>query len=364
MPRVDAFLKLGRDQGCSDVHLAVNSAPLIRHNGTLAPVKYRKLSSAELDDLLHEILTDKQKQKLSTGSGIDFSYTSNETGRYRVSIFKKVGGLGATFRVIPATIPTLEEICLPSCVRQMLFNRQGMILVTGSTGTGKSTTLAAMINVLNKTQRLNILTLEDPIEYIHKSEKSLIVQREIGTHVDSYKTGLRAALREDPDVILVGELRDPETILMAMTAAETGHLVLATLHTTTAAKTVDRVIDAMPTEAKSQAAGFLAQHLKGVISQKLVKTADGRTRKAVVEIMLNTPAISNLILTRKVFQIPSVIQTGKDIGMQLLDQALLEALRRKEIDPDDAYLHAIDKKPFQQYVTDPDLLPQVNLAVN
>ena len=191
-----------------------------------------------------------------------------------------------------------------------------------------------------------------------------MIQREIGTHVGSYHEGLRAALREDPDVILVGELRDPKTILMAMTAAETGHLVLGTLHTTSATKTIDRIIDAMPSEQKYQAAAFLSQHLHGVISQKLVRTFDGRMRKAIVEIFVKTPAISSLILNGKVFQIPSVLQTGKDQGMQLMDQALFEAVNNKEIDPDDAYLHASNKQQFQRFVTNPDLLPQVNLAVS
>jgi twitching motility protein PilT len=237
-----------------------------------------------------------------------------------------------------------------------------MILVTGATGTGKSTTLASMIDWLNANRKFNIITLEDPVEFLHQSKQSLVIQRSVGSHVNRFAEGLRAALREDPDVILVGELRDPETISMAMTAAETGHLVLGTLHTTSAVKTLDRIIDAMPIEQKGLTATFLAQHLKGVISQRLVRTADGRGRKAILEIMLNTPAISNLILNRKIFQIPSLLQTGRELGMQLMDQALMEALRNKQIDPDDAYINAQDKKPFQRFVTNPDLLPQVNLA--
>ena len=364
MPRVDAFLKLGRDQNCSDIHLAVGTPPLIRMHGELSRIKYRDLSKSELNDLIKEILTETQVEELSTKHNIEFSYHCEEAGRFRVSVFHKVGGIGATFRSIAPTIPTLAELGLPPVVEKMLDTNQGMILVTGTTGTGKSTTLASMINLLNQTRRLNIITLEDPIEYVHKSDKSLVIQREIGTHVTNYHMGLRAALREDPDVILVGELRDPKTILMAMTAAETGHLVLGTLHTTSATKTIDRIIDAMPTEQKSQAAAFLAQHLHGVISQKLVRTLDGRQRKAIVEIFIKTPAISSLILNGKVFQIPSVLQTGKEQGMQLMDQALLEAINKKEIDPDEAYLHASNKQQFQRFVTNPDLLPHVNLAVN
>jgi twitching motility protein PilT len=364
MPRIDAFLKLGREQDCSDVHFAVNTPPLLRFNGELTPIKYRKMSNDELESLLMEILTDSQLEEFQRKRSLDFSYQSEEAGRFRVSLFKKVGGVGAAFRVIAPTIPELSQLGLPPVAEKMLMNQQGMILVTGSTGTGKSTTLASMIHYLNERKRLNIITLEDPIEYVHKSERSLVVQREIGTHVRNYKDGLRAALREDPDVILIGELREPDTILMAMTAAETGHLVLGTLHTSSAVKTIDRIIDVMPAEQKFQAASFLAQHLCGVLSQKLVRTADGRSRKAVVEVFVNTPAIANLIMNGKVFQIPSILQTGKEMGMQLMDQALLTALQRKEIDPDDAYVNASDKQQFQRFVSNPDLLPQVNLAIS
>ena len=211
-------------------------------------------------------------------------------------------------------------------------------MVTGATGTGKTTTLSAMIDHLNSHRKLNIITLEDPIEFVHKSKESLIIQRGVGTHVRSFAEGLRAALREDPDVILVGELRDPETISMAMTAAETGHLVLGTLHTSSAVKTLDRIVDAMPTEQKALA--------------------------AIVEIMINNSSIANLILNKKIFQIPSVLQTSREAGMQLMDQALLSAIEEKLIDPDDAYVHATEKKLFQRFVTNPDLLPQINLAIS
>ncbi|MDH5446489.1 MAG: PilT/PilU family type 4a pilus ATPase [Gammaproteobacteria bacterium] len=364
MPRINAFLKLGREQGGSDIHLSVGSPPLIRLHGELQAIKYRELSENELEDLVNEILTQEQIDTFSSGKDLDFSYEHPEVGRFRVNLYRKFNGIGASLRAIAPIIPSLGELGLPDIVEQMLHANQGLILVTGATGTGKSTTLASMIHWLNQNRRFNIITLEDPVEYIHKSEQSLIIQRAVGSHVCGFAEGLRAALREDPDVILVGELRDPETISMAMTAAETGHLVLGTLHTTSAVKTLDRIIDAMPTEQKSLASTFLAQHLKGVVSQKLVRTVDGRNRQAVVEIMVNTPAISRLILTGKVFQIPSILQTGRDSGMQLMDQALLESVKKKEIDPDDAYIHANDKKQFQRYVTNPDLLPQINLAVN
>lgn len=364
MARINAFLKLGREQGGSDIHLAVGSPPLIRLYGQLQAIKYRELSAKELEDLVDEILLPEQKQQFANGEDLDFSYEDDEVGRFRVNLYRTFNGIGASLRAIAPQIPPLPELGLPTIVDKLLLASQGLILVTGATGTGKSTTLASMIDWLNHHRRYNIITLEDPVEYIHKSDQSLIIQRAVGTHVKSFADGLRAALREDPDVILVGELRDPKTISMAMTAAETGHLVLGTLHTTSAVKTLDRIIDAMPTELKSLATTFLSQHLNAVLSQKLVRTIDGRNRKAMVEVMVNTPAISRLILSGKVFQIPAALQTGRDYGMQLMDQALLEAVQNKQIDPDDAYIHATDKKQFQRFVTSPDLLPQINLAVS
>lgn len=364
MSRINAFLQLGREQNCSDIHFAVGSPPLVRQLGELTPIKYRDLTAAELEDLLFEITPPELQALCKSGEDLDFSYEDAEVGRFRVNVYHKVGGLGATFRVIAPTIPTLKELGLPKVVESLIQTNNGLVLITGATGTGKSTTLAAMINYLNNNRRLNIITLEDPIEFVYESKLSLVVQRAVGEHVETFAAGLRAALREDPDVILVGELRDPETISLAMTAAETGHLVLGTLHTSSAVKSLDRILDAMPSEQKAQTATFMAQNLRGVISQKLVRTADGRNRKAIVEIMLNVPSITSLILTGKIHQIPSVLQTGADKGMQLMDQALMDALKHGEIDPDDAYLHSTDKKRFQQYVNDPDILPTINLSVN
>lgn len=361
--RINAFLKLGRQQGGSDIHFAVGNPPLVRLHGELNPIKYRDLTDNEIEDLTREILTPDQVEQFEQGNDLDFSYEDEEVGRFRVNMFHKVTGIGASFRAIAPKIPSFKDLGLPPVVEKFLHATQGLILVTGATGTGKSTTLAAMIDWINANRRYNIITLEDPIEYVHHSKQSLIIQRAVGTHVSSFIEGLRAALREDPDVILVGELRDSDTISMAMTAAETGHLVLGTLHTTNAIKTLDRIIDAMPTSQKTLAKSFLASHLNAVISQKLIRTADGRYRKAIVEIMSRNSAISNLIMTNKIFQIPSVIQTATEQGMQLLDQALLKAVQNKEVDPDDAYLHATDKKLFQRFVTNPELLPQVNLAV-
>ena len=362
MARIDAFLKLGTQQGCSDVHLAVGVPPMLRMHGDLLPIKFRELRAVELEGYITEILTHAQNQHFAKGGDLDFSYVSTEGGRFRVNVYRKETGVGATFRAIPAEVPTLEKLALPPIVAKLCDFHQGMVLVTGSTGTGKSTTLAAMIDHLNQTRRLNIISLEDPIEFVHPSKNSQVIQRELGTHIPSFAEGVRAAMREDPDVILVGELRDAETISMAMTAAETGHLVLGTLHTTSAVKTIDRVIDALPVEEREQTKSFLAQSLLAVVTQVLVKTADGHGRKAVCEVLMMTKAIAKLIQTEQTHQIPTQLQMGRDLGMQLLDQALLAAITARSVDPDDAYTYALEKRAFQKYVTDTSMLSKVDLT--
>jgi len=361
LARIDAFLKLGTQQGCSDVHLAVGVPPMLRMHGDLLPIKFRELRAVELEGYIAEILTHSQNEQFNKGNDLDFSYVSTEGGRFRVNVFRKDTGVGATFRSIPAEVPTLEKLALPPIVTKLCDFHQGMVLVTGSTGTGKSTTLAAMIDHLNQTRRLNIISLEDPIEFVHPSKNSQVIQRELGTHIPSFAEGVRAAMREDPDVILVGELRDAETISMAMTAAETGHLVLGTLHTTSAVKTIDRVIDALPVEEREQTKSFLAQSLLAVVTQVLVKTGDGHGRKAICEVLMMTKAIAKLIQTEQTHQIPTQLQMGRDLGMQLLDQALLGAIAARTIDPDDAYTYANEKRAFQKYVTDTSMLPKVDL---
>jgi len=362
LARIDAFLKLGMQQGCSDVHLAVGVPPMLRMNGDLMPIKFRDLRDTELESYLLEILSKKQEEHFMGGHDLDFSYVSSDKGRFRVNLFRKETGIGATFRAIPTEIPSLEKLNLPPIVRKLCDYHQGMILVTGSTGTGKSTTLAAMIDLLNSTRKLNIISLEDPIEFVHQSKQSQVIQRELGTHIPTFAEGVRAAMREDPDVILVGELRDAETISMAMTAAETGHLVLGTLHTTSATKTIDRVIDALPIEQREQTKSFLSSSLLAVLTQVLVKNADGRGRRAMLEIMVMTRAISKLIQTDQTFQIPSQLQTNRDLGSQLLDQALLNALAAREVDVDDAVAYASEKRLFQKYITDTSLLPKLESA--
>ncbi|MDB6089932.1 MAG: twitching motility protein PilT [Gammaproteobacteria bacterium] len=362
MARIDAFLKLGSQQGCSDVHLAVGVPPMLRMHGDLLPIKFRDLRATELEGYISEILTRSQGEQFGKGSDLDFSYVSAEGGRFRVNVYRKETGIGATFRSIPSEVPTLEKLALPPTVTKLCDFHQGMVLVTGSTGTGKSTTLAAMIDHLNQTRKLNIISLEDPIEFVHRSKNSQVIQRELGTHIPTFAEGVRAAMREDPDVILVGELRDAETISMAMTAAETGHLVLGTLHTTSAVKTIDRIIDALPVEEREQTKSFLAQSLLAVVTQVLIKTGDARGRKAICEVLLMTKAVAKLIQTYQSHQIPSQMQMGRDLGMQLLDQAMLTAIAAREIDPDDAYGYATNKSAFQKYVTDTNMLPKLDLA--
>jgi twitching motility protein PilT len=361
MPRIDAFLKLGLAQGCSDVHLAVGVPPMLRMHGDLMPIKFRELTDTELDAYITEILAQNQQDRLKDGHDLDFSYVSEDGGRFRVNVFRKATGVGATFRFIPQEIPTLDSLKMPGIIADLCDHHQGMVLVTGSTGTGKSTTLAAMVDHINRNRNLNIISLEDPIEFVHESQRCQIIQRELNTHLPSFAEGIRAALREDPDVILVGEMRDAETISMAMTAAETGHLVLGTLHTTGAAKTIDRMIDALPGEMREQTKSFLGMGLNAVVTQTLVKTPDGRGRRAILEIMVMTRAIAKMIATDQTHQIPAQLQTGGDLGMQLMDNALMNAIQSKEIDPDDAFRFATDKNAFQKYVTDTSMLPKLDV---
>ena len=363
MARIDAFLKLGLAQGCSDVHLAVGIPPMLRLHGDLMPIKFRDLGGPELEDYIQEILTKAQKQRFENGEDLDFSYVGSDSGRFRVNVYRKETGVGATFRSIPSDIPSMDRLGLPPIIEKFCDLHQGMVLVTGSTGTGKSTTLASMIDHLNSTRSLNIISLEDPIEFVHTSKQSQVVQRELGTHLPSFAEGVRAALREDPDVILVGELRDAETISMAMTAAETGHLVLGTLHTTSAVKSVDRIIDALPADQREQTKSFLSHSLHAVVTQNLVKTADGRGRRAVLEVLVMTRAIAKLIMTEQSHQIPAQLQTGKSLGMQTMDQSLLDAMSQKLIDPDDAYRYATDHKKFERFVTDTTILPTSEVNV-
>src|SRR6202522_746059 len=359
MARIDAFLKLGVAQGCSDLHLAVGVPPMLRVHGDLMPIKFRDLGEAELEGYITEVLNPSQIKVLREGNDLDFSYVSADGGRFRVNVFRKETGIGAAFRAIPTQMPSIDQLALPPIVRKLCDYHQGMILVTGSTGTGKTTTLAAMIDYLNATRALNIISLEDPIEFVHRSKSSQVIQRELGTHWPSFAEGVRAAMREGPDAILVGAVRERETIARTVTAAETGHLVLGTLHTTSATKTIDRIIDALPNDEREQTKTFLANSLIAVITQILLKTPDQRARKAVCEVMVLTKAIGKLIMTDQTHQIPSQLQMGKEYGMQLMDQALLAAINAKEVDPEHAYTYASDKKKSHRFATDMPGAPAV-----
>ena len=313
----------------SDLHVAAGSRPLVRVNGVLGPLEDTpEMTPAETQQLLYRILTTEQQKRLEVERQIDVSYAISGVGRFRVNVFFQRNAVGAVFRLIPHKIRTLEDLGLPPVLRKLTERPRGLVLVTGPTGSGKSTTLAAMIDEINRTRAGHILTIEDPIEFLHRHRKCLVNQREIGVDARGFADALRGALRQDPDVILLGEMRDLETIATALTAAETGHLVFATLHTRGAAATIDRVIDVFPAEQQAQVRAQLASALEGVVTQALLQTADGRGRVAAMEIMLPDYAVRNLIRQRKLEQIYSVMQTGTARGMQTLEQSLAELVQR------------------------------------
>ena len=351
MARIDALFNMMNEQGASDLHLSTGNPPIFRQRGEMVRLNFKALGHDELKTILYEILSEKQKAHFEETKDLDFAYEVPGLARFRGNIMMQYRGIAAVFRIIPAKILSADELGLPEGVRRMTNFKKGMVLVTGPTGSGKSTTLAGMIDLINSTRKEHILTFEDPLEFIHENKMSLMNQRQIGQHTESFASALRAALREDPDVILVGEMRDLTTIQLAMSAAETGHLVFGTLHTSTAAKTVDRIIDVFPTDQQEQVRAMLSESLKGVICQQLLKTAEGTGRVAALEIMLGTPAIANLIREGKTFQIPSIMQTARKDGMQLMDQHLLDLLKTKKVNPEEAYRCAIDKKQFEQYLT-------------
>ncbi len=353
MAKIDAFFKLMNDQGASDLHLVSGSQPILRVHGDMERVKYKVMENDELKGILYEICPENKIKVFEETGDIDFGYEVPNLARYRCNFFQQKWGIGAVFREIPSEILTAEQLGLPTVLNKLAMLHKGMVLVTGPTGSGKSTTLAAMIDYVNRNKKSHILTVEDPVEFVHKSQSCVINHREVGLHTQSFKAALRGALREDPDIILVGEMRDLETIELALEAASTGHLVFGTLHTQSAAKTVDRVIDVFPANQQAQIRTTLSESLKGVVAQNLFKRIDKKGRIAVLEILVVTAATSNLIREGKTFQIPSVIQTGKKYGMQSLDDAILEAMQAKKISPEDAYDKAIVKERFVQYLKEP-----------
>ncbi len=322
MARIDAIFEAVQAQGASDLHLSVGAPPMIRRHGDMEPIPYQELTRELTELLLLEIMGEKARADFAERRDVDFSYELPGKFRIRCNVYEENRGLAGAFRLLPSSILTLDQLGLPAHLGELTDARKGLVLVTGPPGSGKSTTLAALLDHLNQRQRRHIITIEDPIEYVHANRKCLIHQREVGRHTPSFSAALHAALREDPDTLLVGEMRDRETMGLALTAAQTGQLVLGTLHTTSAAETVERIVDTFPADLQGQARGALASSLRAVISQRLIKRGDGKGRVAAVEILLGTPAVSALIREKKIHQIPSVIQTGRREGMIAMDDCL------------------------------------------
>lgn len=333
--RINDLLQLAVQEGASDLHLTVGSAPVLRINGTMVPIDSDPLQPEDTERLMNEITNDEHLQRVKELGGTDFGFGFEDKARFRVSVLKQKNHYGIVMRQIPSKLMALEDIGLPSQVKELLFRPRGLVLVTGPTGSGKTTTLASMINIINDERDCHIVTVEDPVEYYHSHHKSLITQREVGVDVKSFALALRAALRQDPDVILVGEMRDLETMEAAITAAETGHLVLATLHTTGAARTVDRIVDAFPTDQQEQVRVQLSATLIAVISQVLLPRVDKEGRAAAFEIMIATDSIRSLIRDGKTFRITSDIQTGGRLGMVTLDSSLLRLYEEGKIGLED-----------------------------
>ncbi len=353
MAKIDAFFKLMHDQGASDLHLVSGSQPILRVRGEMERVQYKELENDELKAMLYEIAPEDKVKLFEETGDVDFGYEIPGLARYRANFFRQKYGVAAVFREIPSDVLTTEQLGLPPTCKKFAMLQKGLVLVTGPTGSGKSTTLAAIIDYANKMRKDHIITVEDPIEFVHKSQGCIVNHREIGAHTKSFSAALRGALREDPDIILVGEMRDLETIQLALEAASTGHLVFGTLHTTSAPKTVDRVVDVFPANQQAQIRTTLSESLKGVIAQNLFKRIDKKGRCAALEVLVVTYAVSNLIREAKTHQLPSAMQTGKKFGMQTLDDAIMELLLKKWISPEDAYDKSIDKQKFVQFLKEP-----------
>ncbi len=332
--KFEQVLRFAVQQNASDIHFSSGMSPIVRIVGELKRVEMPPIQKEELQQFIYPYLRDEQKAALEKNREADIAVSIPGVSRYRVNVFKHLNGLSASFRVIPEAVRSLDELLMPPVLKEIIRNRKGLILVTGPTGSGKSTTLAAMINEINRTRREHIITLEDPIEYVHEPRQSLIHQREINVHTTGFADGLRSALREDPDVILVGEMRDLDTITNALHAAETGHLVFSTLHTNNAAETIDRIINVFPAEQQQQIRMVLAATLIAVIAQRLVKKAHQTDRIALLEILIGTPAVRNLIREGKTHQINSAIQTGSEFGMRTFQKSLDELRQRNLVPPD------------------------------
>jgi twitching motility protein PilT len=342
---IDRFLRFVGKQGGSDLHLSSGTRPQVRLHGLMTPINMNPLTAEEAAHLLDEVIPERNKKEFAELMDTDFAYELSDVGRFRVNIFMDRFGMGGVFRLIPHTLLTPEALGLPDAARRFCELPKGLILVTGPTGSGKSTTLATMLDMINKARKDHIITIEDPIEFVHTNQKCLVNQREVKSHTGSFAAALRAALREDPDIVLVGEMRDLETTHIAIETAETGHLVLATLHTTTAASTVDRIIDQFPADRQQQIRTMLSTSLKGVIAQTLLRRKAGG-RVAAYEVLVVTSAIANLIREGRTFQIPSIMQTARKEGMMMLNDAALKLVMEGTVDAEEAMDKVVDKKDF------------------
>ncbi|MFZ0497923.1 MAG: PilT/PilU family type 4a pilus ATPase [Steroidobacteraceae bacterium] len=347
MATIDSFLLEVLEKRGSDLHFIAGDPPRIRQYGDLMALKPEKLAQDFVKDALHEVMPKTALDRFESKDGADFAYTIPERGRFRVNVMRQLNGMGAVFRAIPSTALTLDDLKLPEAVRQLCRTNNGLILVTGKTGSGKSTTLAAMIDDINTRVKGHILTIEDPIEFVHQRKSCLISQREIGVHATSFASALHSALREDPDVILVGELRDLETMSIAVTAAEMGILVMGTLHTNGAAATVDRMVNVFPSDKQSHVRTMLSTSLRGVVSQQLLQKADKQGRVAALEILVNTPAAANLIRQGKLDQLENTMQSGAQFGMRTMDSAIQQLLDQRMVTGKEAYKKAINKARFE-----------------
>jgi len=353
MAKIDAFFQLMHDQGASDLHLVSGQQPALRIRGEMERIKFDVLTNDALKAMLYEIAPEHKVKQFEETGDADFAYEIPGLARYRANFFQQQFGCAAVFREIPSRIVTAQELGLPPVVSKLASLPRGLVLVTGPTGCGKSTTLAAIIDEANSTRKDHIITIEDPVEFVHQSKSCIVNHREVGRHTKSFAAALRGALREDPDIILVGELRDLETISLAVEAASTGHLVFATLHTTNAAKSVDRIIEVFPAAEQMQIRSTLADGLRAIIAQVLFKRVDKIGRCVALEILVANSAVRNLIRESKTYQIPSMIQAGKKYGMQLLDDAIMDLLSRGWISGDEAYMKANDKARFRQFLKNP-----------
>ncbi len=343
---ISELLAFAVKNGASDLHVSAGEAPMIRINGDMTKIKMPAIEDKQVQTMVYDIMNDNQRKHFEEFLDLDFSFALGDIARFRVNCFWQNRGMSAVFRTIPTEILTLEQLNAPELFKELAMMPRGICLVTGPTGSGKSTTLAAMLDYRNQLEKGHILTVEDPIEFVHQSKSCLISQREVGPHTKSFATALRGALREDPDVILVGEMRDLETISLALSAAETGHMVFGTLHTSSAPKTIDRIIDVFPASEKDMVRAMLSESLRAVVSQTLLKTSDGKSRIAAHEIMLGNPAIRNLIRENKLAQMVSVMQTGQREGMQTLDMCLQDLVRQRKITQEAALEKAQNKKLF------------------